>query len=367
MIAVIADDLTGAAEIAGVAWRMGLSVRIDMTCPQKMVASDVLVIATDTRQMQEEEASKATSEIVSQLKSIFPTFSNLHLFKKTDSALRGNIVAELQTLMAALGMNKALLLAQNPSKGRVIQDGRYEIDGTPLDETPFRNDPEFPAWTSEASQLLTNTHHLSLGSPIREGINVADATSQEDIFLQLNKADKDTLLAGAADLFTAFIQQFTNNTEAILPQNNRANIGKTVLLQGSTQSAPFGKGMKEMLMPDYVFHGDSPQKWIAELKECFKNEPSMAIRIPQSSEGGKAYATRLRRTMAEAAKQILANRQTPTHVLIEGGATAFAVLEKLGWNSLHVEKEIAPGIVTLSHKNFLITLKPGSYSWPSGL
>lgn len=367
MLIVIADDLTGAAEMAGIAWRMGFSVRLDMTYPRDGVSSDVYVIATDTRQMQAEEASKETLQIVSQLKSLFPSFDDLHLFKKTDSALRGNIVTELKSLMSGSGKKRALLLAQNPSKGRFIIGGKYEIDGIPLDETPFSSDPEFPVWTSNVSQLLAGTHHLSLGSSIREGINVADAASKEEIVLQLNKADKDTLLAGGADLFKAYIQRFTNKAEANPLHHNRANIEKTLLLQGSTQSSPFGKGMKEMLMPNNVFHGDSPKKWIEELKECFVNESSMAIRIAQRSEGGKAYAIRLRRIMAEAAEQILANRQAPTHVLIEGGATAFAVLDKLGWNSLNVEKEIAPGIVTLSHKNFLITVKPGSYPWPSEL
>ena len=367
MLIVIADDITGAAEIAGVAWRMGFSVTLNMLCPQRLTASDVLVMATDTRQMQAEEAAKATADIIRQLKSLIPSFNEVHLFKKTDSALRGHIVTELQSMMTALGMKKALLLAQNPSKGRVISQGEYLINGIPLDETPFRNDPEFPALTSKTSQLLANTHRLSLDATLSEGINVADATSLEEITIQLNKADNETILAGAADLFTAFIQRFANKAEAVPPRNNSPIVEKTLLLQGSTQSKPFGKGMKEMLMPDNVFHGDSPQEWIENLKSQFEKESSIAIRIPQRSEGGKAYAKRLRNTMAEAAAQLLTNRQTPTHVLIEGGATAYSVFERLGWHSFKVEKEIAPGIVTLSHNKFLITLKPGSYSWPSVL
>ena len=365
MIVVIADDITGAAEIAGVAWRMGFSVRLDMEFPQQDTDADVLVIATDMRQMSANDASATTKEIIRQLKSLYPS-KNLLFFKKTDSALRGHIVSELQTMMTELGISKTLLLAQNPSKGRIINDGKYLINGIPLDETAFKNDPEFPARTSVVGKLLNGTRTLSLDAPLQEGINVADATSQEDIIKQLNKADNKTLLAGAADFFTAFIQQFAQDKKTrTTPAGNKAE--KRLLLQGSTQSSTFGKNMKEMPMPDNVFHGSSPQEWIEKMKDCFEKEPSMSIRIPQAPTGGKTYAIRLRETMAEAAAQIIENQTIPIHLLIEGGATAFAVFKRIGWHSFNIVNEDAPGVVTLSHRNLLITLKPGSYPWPSDI
>lgn len=365
MIVVIADDITGAAEIAGVAWRMGFSVRLDMEIPQQDTDADVLVIATDMRQTSADEASATTKEIIRQLKSLY-TSKNLLFFKKTDSALRGHIVSELQTMMTELGINKALLLAQNPSKGRIITCGKYLINGIPLDETAFKNDPEFPARTSVVGKLLDGTRILSLEAPLHEGINVADAASQENIIMQLNKADNETLLAGAADFFTAFIQQFALDKKArTTPAGNK--VEKRLLLQGSTQSSTFGKNMKEMPMPDNVFHGSSPQEWIEKLKDCFEKEPSMSIRIPQAPTGGKTYAIRLRDSMAEAAAQILVDQTMPIHLLIEGGATAFAVFKRIGWHSFNIVKEDAPGVVTLSHQNLLITLKPGSYPWPSDI
>lgn len=365
MIVVIADDITGAAEIAGVAWRMGFSVRLDMEIPQQDTDTDVLVIATDMRQTSADEASATTKEIIRQLKSLY-TSKNLLFFKKTDSALRGHIVSELQTMMTELGINKALLLAQNPSKGRIINDGKYLINGIPLDETAFKNDPEFPARTSVVSEQLDGTRILSLDAPLQEGINVADAANQKDIIKQLNKADNETLLAGAADFFTAFIQLFANDKKTrTTPAGKKAE--KRLLLQGSTQSCSFGKNMKEMLMPDNVFHGSSPQEWIEKLKDCFEKEPSMSIRIPQAPTGGKTYAIRLRETMAETAAQILVDQTMPIHLLIEGGATAFAVFKRIGWHSFNIINEDAPGVVTLSHRNLLITLKPGSYPWPSDI
>jgi uncharacterized protein YgbK (DUF1537 family) len=52
-----------------------------------------------------------------------------------------------------------------------------------------------------------------------------------------------------------------------------------------------------------------------------------------------------------------------TDIIIEGGATAYTVLERLGISSFDVEYEYSPGVVCLSHGNMRIILKPGSYQW----
>ena len=94
---VIADDITGAAEMAGIAHCHGQQVRLlcSLCCDQ--VAAEktgTTVIATDTRSMTEGEAVAETRRLISHLLPL-----STPLFKKTDSALRGHVVAELKTLM----------------------------------------------------------------------------------------------------------------------------------------------------------------------------------------------------------------------------------------------------------------------------
>ncbi|MFY7890086.1 MAG: four-carbon acid sugar kinase family protein, partial [Spirosomataceae bacterium] len=55
MVVVIADDFTGAAEMAGIALTKQFSVEIVTSLPLKTEAS-VVVISTDTRSLPEEEA-----------------------------------------------------------------------------------------------------------------------------------------------------------------------------------------------------------------------------------------------------------------------------------------------------------------------
>ncbi len=108
---VIADDITGAAEIAGIAFEKGRQVRLlcsTSVCGDTIAAEETVVIATDTRSMTEEDAA---AEIRRQTSHLSP------LFKKTDSALRGHVVAELTALMETTGFKRVVYLPANPSKG----------------------------------------------------------------------------------------------------------------------------------------------------------------------------------------------------------------------------------------------------------
>ena len=361
MLIVIADDLTGAAEMAGVAWSKGLSVNMMMQMSRNLPSCDVLVVATDTRQATKKAAVKTVESILQKI-----TDPSEHLFfKKTDSVLRGHIVAEIKAMMYALDRDKALLMAQNPSKGRIIKEGIYYLDDLPLDRSLFYYDPESPANSSFVEERLPGTRSLSLQDSLHKGINVADASSREELLLQLHKADSTTLLAGAADAFSLLLDERFDCKEQ--PSNGKIQETDSpfLLIQGSTQSRPNPWQVPEVLMPDDVFHGADSKEWIESLKNQFRENPKIAIRIAHPSEGGKPYAIRLREVMTTVAAQLIKLKAAaPLHLIIEGGATAYAIIQHLGWNTFSIERELAPGIVTIRHKKDLITLKPGSYLWP---
>ena len=158
---IIADDITGAAEIAGIAWRKGMKVRLMVYQPNmpttplstwRVAGGEALILATDTRSGTEEEAVKTIETLFNS--PLQGGVGGGLIFKKTDSVLRGHVAAELEALMRLTGKSNTLLIPQNPSKGRIEKDGIYYINGTPLDQTSFAYDPEFPAKTAEAKKLL---------------------------------------------------------------------------------------------------------------------------------------------------------------------------------------------------------------------
>ena len=67
--------------------------------------------------------------------------------------------------------------------------------------------------------------------------------------------------------------------------------------------------------------------------------------------------------MSQKTKALVAIHR-PEHLIIEGGATAWAVLQTLGWTEFEIVQQISPGVVNMKAANgTLVTLKPGSYSW----
>src|SRR4051794_15979800 len=110
-ILVIADDLSGAAEIAGIGHRFGLSTRL-LRAPAEGqdVTSDLTVLDTDTRSHGSDGAFRAVERFVEP----FARHQFDLLYKKTDSVLRGNIAVELAAVAGAFDLPLSLLVAQNP-------------------------------------------------------------------------------------------------------------------------------------------------------------------------------------------------------------------------------------------------------------
>ena len=353
---VIADDITGAAEMAGIAYRLGLRVYLSMKWEDKPDC-DVLVIATDTRSMTEAEAVSETLRLASEVKGHT-------LFKKTDSALRGHVVAELEALLRATDYRQACYLPANPSKGRVIRNGIYYIQNKnaegkvterPLHETDFSFDPEFPAISSCLAERFPQAQE--------KNIHWTDATTTEDIRQVVATADEKTLLAGAADLFTAFLYQRFHHLQ---PREQAYSINKHDILVvcGSTQSKPVDIGAPIAYMPTAVYDGKAPvEEWISPVTSTYQQHHRLILALKDHHRTGKESAVYLRETMAEAVSSLTAVHR-PQELIIEGGASAFAILRKLNWQSFTITDEIAPGVIRMqSTLGTSITMKPGSYPW----
>ena len=376
---VIADDITGAAEIAGIAFTHGADVRLvcGSACCRSTATNGTTVIATDTRSMSEAEAVAETRRIAS---AISPQPSAI--FKKTDSALRGHVVAELQALMEATGCPRCVYLPANPSKGRIIRNGVYyikevrkatgrrallgngersevrrersEVRVVPLAETDFSFDPEFPAKTSVLRERFPDAE--------AKGIIMPDAENEQDIRKVIQQYDDGkTIFAGAADLFSAMLR---NPIESRISRESsiyRNSSLSTLILCGSTQSKALDIGISISPMPRAIYDGScNLDLWNTD---AYTHQHSLILTIPHTHRTGKEVAVHLRNMMAEMARRLV-SEHCPDHLIIEGGATAWATLQALNWTEFQIIRQIAPGVVQMSATNgTLVTLKPGSYPW----
>ena len=356
---VIADDITGAAEIAGIAFSKGQEVRLLCSSPVNcdgVAVNGTTVIATDTRSMSEVEAVAETRHIIRPL-SLEGDGGRL-LFKKTDSALRGHVVAELTALMESTGYQRAVYLPANPTKGRVIKNGLYYINKVPIHETAFSYDPEFPAKTSVLKEHFSDAE--------ANGIIMPDAESMDDIrnIIGLYN-DGKTLFAGAADLFSALLEMTPNDTphpsSIIHHPSSITPHPSSIILCGSTQSKPLDWDIPIAPMPRDIYDGNEDiSLWDTS---AYKEKHSLILTMPYTHRTGKAAAVHLRTMMARKTKELITYHR-PDHLIIEGGATAWATLQTLGWSQFQIVNQIAPGVVQMRAENgTYITLKPGSYPW----
>jgi len=343
--------------------------------------AQVRVIATDSRSMSAQEARMIHRELAEAI----GTASSDSVFKKTDSVLRGYVVDELDEWMTVLGFEEAVLQPSNPSIGRCIVEGQYSIDGIELHATDFSRDSDFPAWTSAVEGLLMerNGNHTSrkiyTGSvlPLKKGIHVPDCTSVEDLKKSVFKNNPSILHAGSAAFFAAWLEIVHDRIPKPQPNGINPMLGRFLMVCGSkhSQSERYLDSSKKKGMAVAEFPEELLQETITEehLTEWADNQAEFWGRTGQMivTQGYRpvtfpGHANALRNRLAEVVIRML-EQCAVGELLLEGGATTFALLEMKGWSTLTPLLEYSPGIVRMAvtgKPNLFLTLKPGSYPWP---
>lgn len=209
LLLIIADDFTGALDTGVQFAACGISTRVVVgEAPQlESCESSVLVVDTETRHLPPEQAFS----IVKNLASRAVKAGARCIYKKTDSALRGNIGAELAALYQASGGRQLPFLPAFPQIGRTTEQGIHYINGVPVTESPFGIDPFEPVRHAKITELLAEQTDLPAQSfpalqggapvPTADGILIFDAKTVEDLQTtgqQLFHAGVSQVMAGCA-------------------------------------------------------------------------------------------------------------------------------------------------------------------------
>ncbi|MCI9582580.1 four-carbon acid sugar kinase family protein [Clostridiaceae bacterium] len=201
---IIADDFTGALDTGvqfaagGAETRVVTNVEYDFESAEE----EVLVLDAETRHLKKEEAYEVVFRISRRaFESGVP-----YLYKKTDSALRGNVGAELRAVLDATGRPSIHFLPAFPRMNRITRNGIHYIDGVPVHESVFGQDPFEPVTCSSIRQMIESDIPVTVVSEMggwrpNPGIMVYDASSDRELkeagrFLM--EADELHLMAGCA-------------------------------------------------------------------------------------------------------------------------------------------------------------------------
>lgn len=332
MIAIIADDFSGAAELAGIAAARGFKTEVQT---EFNPASDAEVIAvdTDTRLKPEAEAARTVGAVARRIIAAEPAW----IYKKTDSVMRGHIRAEIEALLDATGKRDCLFIPANPSKGRCIVDGRSFVDGVPLDQTVFADDPDYPRRSAVVRELLGESPR----------IHTPDAHRLEDLKHHL---DPTTLAAGAADFFGVLLGGTPAPPAGV-------QTACALLLCGSL--AAWDTGRARQMMERGFTVSTLTQPVSADLWQQTR-KLMLAIGKPASAE-----VASLTEQLIDSALPLIAHRND-IRIGLEGGATAMAFIRRMGWTRFEVIPEGHVGVGSLRPPGGpILCVKPGSYPWPN--
>jgi D-threonate/D-erythronate kinase len=351
MILVIADDFTGAAELAGISLQYGLTVEL---CNNKVEYNnaDVLIVCTNSRSLSKADAIKVTTSIVEAALQLQPTL----IYKKIDSVLRGYVVDEIQIQMQLNKINSALIIPSNPSLGRIISNGEYFINGIKISETDFTNDPEFPIKSSFVKEILNNEVEVlkTTDEFPTYGIFIGEAATTEDVSDWAKRNFNNCLLVGAGDFYTALLQKQFKKVE-----NIETGLQTPFLYVCGTSFKTSLNRIKELK------EKASEIKLIDNYFSLLKiSEEKTLLYINDSVID--CSALQLRRAMAATTVKLIAELKIK-ELFIEGGSTAACILEELKVDELQAINELSRGVVRMKANDLNITVKPGSYDLPKQL
>jgi uncharacterized protein YgbK (DUF1537 family) len=379
MIVVIADDFSGAAEIAGIAWRYGLKTVIQ-TEMDLSTEVDVIVVDTNSRSMNEDDAGNINRSISNTLNR-----SNIEwVFKKTDSVLRGHIIHEIESLNNGLKKEKVLLIANNPSSGRIIRNKKYYIDDMELNRTDFGHDPDFPAQSSKIGDILGPSKSLpirfinSLSGLEGKGVFVPDLVKPEELTQWAFSLNNDILPAGGSDFFEAILntkgmKRAKKRTKEVGPQvKNRLFVFASTVEKSRDTVVELNKeGIPVCDLPietlgTFDLSDDCLIRWVDDIHSSFEDHHTVVSAILQPLNKMPGFSQKLNHFVTKMIKNVL-NSTNLDEILIEGGATASNLVRSIGWKEFTVSSEYGSGIVqliNLQKPEFRLYVKPGSYSWP---
>lgn len=208
---IFADDFTGALDTGVQMAASGSTTRVLVGGAKELAETSldcsVLVLDVETRHLSAEDAYRVVYDLVKEaVARKIP-----YIFKKTDSALRGNVGAEMAAVLDATGKTVFPFAPAFPQIGRTTEEGIHLINGVEVADSVFGSDPFEPVRHSRVSDLIGEqtdkpVHECAVPAPDApmtdsSGILVFDSRTEEDlrtIGAYLKQNDCTSILAGCA-------------------------------------------------------------------------------------------------------------------------------------------------------------------------
>ena len=390
-LGIIADDLSGAIECAAVCRRMGhqavVLTRIPESDQPEQTHASVIVVVTDSRHLPSITASHRLDAAVRWLmrQGIYS------FYKKTDSAARGPLAAELAALARVEPTCTVYFVPAFPRLGRTVMDGVLYIDGIPVAETAFAKDPRSPIHTSSLLTLLRQQTDVPVtqANGKREAsatLVLCDGTSDDDVRTSVETAQRcGARLAGPAAALEALLPHL--DLDVSQPLESRMDRNSVLIVAGSchpvTQAqinrAESAGACVIHLVPPYSMEDpplpNASNTFITTTQDAWRQHRPIILctaRCPADVDAALAagrqqgldihvYTEQITQYLVATTTHIL-HTLHPNLITVCGGATSQALIDALGIDRLALLREIEPGIgLCRAHTGHMLVIKNGAF------
>ena len=405
LLGCIADDFTGATDLANNLVRSGMRTVQTIGVPPGPLGEDVdaVVVALKSRTI---AAGEAVAQSLAALEWLKRAGCRQFFFKYCstfDSTAQGNIGPVAEALMQALGAKLAIACPAFPTNARTIYMGNLFVGDVPIAESGMRNHPLTPMQDSNLVRVLQAQSRGKVGlvgwtavaageQAIRarfaaleaEGVSLAvvDAITDTDLYAIAAACAEHALVTAGSGVAIGLPENF-RRAGLLPPRSDAAQLpqvpGYAAVISGSCSQATNAQ----------VAH------WIASGRVAFRIDPlaiaggrdaaADALRqaVPQLAAGPVLFyataapeevkAVQAKLGVAEAGalvEQALARiaqgliAAGVTRLVVAGGETAGAVVQALKVSALKIGPQIDPGVpwtATAGAHPILLALKSGNF------
>jgi len=403
MLGVVADDFTGATDIAGALVEAGFQTKICIGIPsQPLTQADAFVLALKTRTAPLDEALEQTRQAFSWLCMMGATQYYFKYCSTFDSTPKGNIGPILDLLANLSGAEKIPVVPSYPANRRNVFRGYLFVGDQLLSESPMRHHPLTPMNDANLVRFLSHQTQRGVGlvpietvhqgsMAITQAMNnlgtdiqsvVIDAIEDSDLAHIAGACATLPLISGGAALAGHFSGPHPDRARILCSKKGAMH----VMLAGSASDATREQlqAAKQagittvkldiaILKQDPVAYGHQifsliKQQWSQTNQTSpliiHSAEYADETSIARERAEGYAAASAVERCFATLAQLLL--RAGQRDFVVAGGETSGTIVESLAVSHMDVGQEIASGVVwTCGHRHdgssVNLALKSGNF------
>ena len=390
-IGVIADDFTGASDIALTLALGGMSTVQYVGVPSGHAGDvDAGVVALKSRTIAAHDAVAQSLAACDWLLEQGATQIIFKVCSTFDSTAEGNIGPVAQALAERLGEDAVIVCPAFPENGRSVYQGHLFVGDVLLNESGMQDHPLTPMIDADLRRVLgaqtdlAVTHigfqTVALGAdaieaalPNETSMVIVDAIRDADLLEIAKAATSRKLLVGGSGIALGLPENFRHRAAA---PSWDGQSGKAVILSGSCSRATRAQvnaytGPKREIEAAEVMQGRVTAPMLADwaiAKEgaplIFSSADPNVVRAAQDRFGRDVVAQKIEDLFTELTAH-LAERAVK-RLVVAGGETSGAAVAGLNATALRIGPKLAAGVpaMMVEGRDIALALKSGNFGGP---